>query len=74
MKATAMFKGHQFAVDVEPIKPNEERWASGPLGMLIEIDRLDRFQRLGAPCFETPANDEDWRFLFGPDPEDSYQP
>jgi hypothetical protein len=74
MRATAVLNGHQFAVDVEPFRPSEERWVSGPLGMLIEIERLDRFQRLGAPCFEPPATDEDWQFLFGADPEDSYQP
>jgi hypothetical protein len=36
--------------------------------------QLDPFQTQGAPCFEPPATDEDWEFLFGNDPEEEYQP
>jgi hypothetical protein len=35
---------------------------------------LDPFQTQGAPCFGPPANDRDWEFLFGNDPEEEYQP
>lgn len=35
---------------------------------------LDPFHTQGAPCFEPPATDEDWMFLFGADPEGSYEP
>lgn len=38
------------------------------------LKQIDPFQRQGAPCFEPTATDEDWMFLFGTDPEESYEP
>jgi hypothetical protein len=42
----------------------------------LDVDTLSKILELdqGAPCFEPPATDEDWAFLFGNDPEEEYQP
>lgn len=52
-----------------------EAWlVCSAFGMHQLLMRLDPFQAQGAPCFESPANDRDWEFLFGNDPEAEYQP
>jgi hypothetical protein len=51
-------------------------WLGGRFEFHIDesLATLDPFQAQGAPCFEAPATDEDWTFLFGNDPEEEYQP
>lgn len=53
-----------------------EDWLGGRFEFRIDetLADLDPFQAHGAPCFEPPANDRDWEFLFGNDPEEEYQP
>jgi hypothetical protein len=55
-----------------PYEPADEALTERYL--LALVVRLDPFQTFGAPCFEPPATDEDWEFLFGNDPEEEYQP
>lgn len=45
----------------------------GAFGLSRLILRRDPFQHW-PPCFEPPATDKDYMFLFGADPEESYQP